>query len=66
MLQPMRAIDEAFYIAKRVIWQAELPGDVFFNYGKAIYPILPPVQAPPPPPQPRRRAIGDRVNELGA
>lgn len=65
LLQPMRAIDVALFQAKRKTRMREIPEDVFTEY---IGPVRTAIHPGPalPQPQPRRRAIGDRVNELGA
>ncbi|XP_073039013.1 uncharacterized protein [Primulina eburnea] len=63
-LPPLRAIDEALHTSKYAKRRDELPADVFYGLVQAAPP--PPVFGHPPPPQPRRRAIRDRVDELGA
>ncbi|XP_073060025.1 uncharacterized protein [Primulina eburnea] len=63
-LPPLRAIDEALHTSKYAKRRDELPADVFYGHVQAAPP--PPVFGHPPPPQPRRRAIRDRVDELGA
>ncbi|XP_073045904.1 uncharacterized protein [Primulina eburnea] len=63
-LPPLRSIDEALHTSKYAKRRDELPADVFYGHVQAAPP--PPVVGHPPPPQPRRRAIRDRVDELGA
>lgn len=62
-LQPMRVIDEDFYAAKRKQREATIPEDLYCGFAGTSQATH---AAGSPPPQPRRRAIGDRVNEPGA